>query len=631
MPVDGLVVEPDAILDEAALTGEPIPVNRQRGERIRSGATNAGQTFTLQSTATENESTYAAIVRLATAAQSAKSPTIRLADRFALMLLPASIGLAGLAWVFSGDVNRALAVMVAATPCPLILAAPVAYVAGVARAARRGILMKGGFALEKLANMSTAMFDKTGTLTVGGARVIGLEVAHGFEPQDMLRLAASLEQASQHVTAQAIVTAALDRQVALETPSATREAMGSGLEGKVSGRRVRVGAHDYVFGVAQTPWARQILRNASIRSALAAFVAVDGAPAGAILLADRLRREAPRAIQGLRALNIPRIVMVTGDRAETAETIVAALDLDAVLSERDPADKVAAVRVERDLNPTLMVGDGINDAPALAAAHVGVAMGARGASASSEAADVVILVDQVDRVAEAVAIARRTHRIAFESMSTGMAMSAAAMLAAAFGWLTPIAAALTQEAIDVAVILNALRALAPARGWRRRSMAQSDIQALRDDHAKIEKSLDRLRDIASALDTVPQSEGVALIREANDIVANEVMTHEMLDETLVYPRLRKSLASGYGLAAMSRMHRELRHFAHVLAKLTESLSEHEGDATTLRDGQRTIVIDRIDLAHPQRAGGRHLRARSRALGFERQDDSESNLTWAAEA
>ena len=406
VPVDELVTDSAAVLDESALTGEPIPVMRRQGEAVRSGAANSGQTFSLQATATEGESTYAGIVRMASAAQTAKAPTIRTADRFALLLLPASLTLAGVAWAFSGDPVRALAVLVAATPCPLILAAPVAYIAGVARAARRGVLMKGGFALEALARTRTAVFDKTGTLTVGGARILRIETAPGWSADETLRVVGSLEQASQHPVAGAIVAAARERGLELKTPSDVRETMGAGLEGNVSGRRVRAGAQEFVFGKPPDPWARRILRQASVRSDLAVFVAVEEAPAGAILLADQLRRDAPRAIQGLRAAGVSRIVMLTGDRAETAEAIGAALDLDSVLSDRDPADKVAAVAVEQGLQPTLMVGDGVNDAPALAAAQVGVAMGARGASASSEAADVVVLVDEIDRVADAARIAR---------------------------------------------------------------------------------------------------------------------------------------------------------------------------------------------------------------------------------
>ena len=290
--------------------------------------------------------------------------------------------------------------------------------------------------------------------------------------------------------------------------------------------------------------------------------------------------------------------MLTGDRAETAQAIGAALDIDSVLSDRDPADKVAAVAVEQELQPTLMVGDGVNDAPALAAANVGVAMGARGASASSEAADVVILVDAVDRVSDAVGIARRTYAIAFQSMAGGMTLSFLAMIAAALGWLTPIAGALTQEAIDVAVILNALRALGSGRNWRRASLPASDANALREEHMKLEAGLDRLRDIVGALDSAEPREGAELIREANGIVAKDLVTHERADETKVYPRLRRSLASGYGLAAMSRVHRELLHLAHLLSRMTEGLSEGDIDAIAIRDGQRIIEsIETIARIH----------------------------------
>jgi heavy metal translocating P-type ATPase len=598
VPVDGLVTDSDAVLDESALSGEPIPVIRRQGEALRSGAVNAGQTFSLQATATEGDSTYAGIVRMASAAQTAKAPTIRTADRFALLLLPTSLALAGVAWAFSGDPVRALAVLVAATPCPLILAAPVAYIAGVARAARRGVLMKGGFALEALARTRTAVFDKTGTLTVGGARVLRIETTPGWSADETLRVLGSLEQASQHPVAAAIVAAARERRLALKTPSDVRETMGSGLEGTISGRRVRAGAHEFVFGRPPDPWARRILRQASVRSALAVFVAAAGAPAGAILLADQLRRDAPRAIQGLRAAGVSRIVMLTGDRAETAEAIGAALDLDSVLSDRDPADKVAAVAVEQGLQPTLMVGDGVNDAPALAAAQVGVAMGARGASASSEAADVVVLVDEIDRVADAVRIARRTYGIAFQSMAGGMTLSGVAMIAAAFGWLIPVAGALTQEAIDVAVILNALRALGSGRRWRRATLPTSDAKALREEHVKLEMSLDRLRDIVAALEVAEPRAGVELMREANAIVSNELVAHERADEMKVYPTLRRWLASGYGLAAMSRVHRELLHLAHLLSRLSEGLSESDADPMTLRDGQRIIEsIETIARIH----------------------------------
>ena len=428
IPVDGVIVSPVAMLDEAAVTGEPIPVTRQAGELARSGSLNAGETFELRASTTANESTYAGIVRMVSAAQTAKAPFVRMADRYALLLLPLTLITAGGAWYLSGDPIRALAVLVASTPCPLILAAPVAFIAGLAQAAKRGILIKGSGPLEALARTHTVMFDKTGTLTIGGAQLVAIEAAPGQSSDEILRIAGSLEQASHHVVAATVVEAAIAKGLKLSIPSQVRETMGSGLEGIVDGRNVRVGSHQLVYGAGKPEkWAVRALRRASWRSALSVFVAVDGRTIGALLLADELRRDTPHAVQALRSAGVSRIVMVTGDRADAAETIGAALDLDAVLADREPADKVDAVASEQRRYPTAMVGDGINDAPALAAANVGVAMGARGASASSEAADVVILVDRLDRVSDAVIIAKRTHSIALQSIIAGMGLSAVAM------------------------------------------------------------------------------------------------------------------------------------------------------------------------------------------------------------
>ena len=420
IPVDGLITSQLAMIDEAALTGEPIPVSRQAGELARSGSVNAGETFEICASTLASESTYAGIVRMVSAAQTAKSPFIRMADRYALLLLPITLAVAGGAWFFSGDPVRGLAVLVVATPCPLILAAPVAFIAGIAQAAKRGILIKGSGPLEALARTHTVMFDKTGTLTVGGARLVAIEVTPGQSADEVLRIAGSLEQASHHVVAAAIVEAALAKSLKLTIPSEVRETMGSGLEGVIDGQSVRVGSYQMVHGARKPEtWAARALRRATWRSALSVFVAVGGRTIGAVLLADELRRETPHAVQTLRTAGVARIVMVTGDRADAAETIGAALDLDAVLAEREPADKVDAVATEQRQSPTVMVGDGINDAPALAAANVGIAMGARGASASSEAADVVILVDRLDRVSDAVTIARRTRGIALQSILSG--------------------------------------------------------------------------------------------------------------------------------------------------------------------------------------------------------------------
>ena len=589
VPVDGIVTSTEATIDESALTGEPIPVVKARGVAVLSGSLNAGETFELSVSAVAGESTYAGIVRLVTAAQTAKAPFVRLADRYALLFLPVTLVLAFVAWLISGDLIRSLAVLVAATPCPLILAAPVAFIAGVAQAARRGILVKGGGPLEALARAHTVLFDKTGTLTVGGARLLSIEVAPGENADEVLMLGASLEQASHHVVARAIVEAGAERALRLKVPGEVRESMGSGLQGVIDGRRVAAGSRDMIFpGGHVSEWASRAIRRASWRSALTVFVAVEGRPIGALLLADELRADTPRAIRMMREAGVARMVMVTGDRAAAAQAIGAALDLDAVLADRVPSDKVDAVRSEQRLNPTVMVGDGINDAPALASADVGIALGARGASASSEAADVVILADRLDRVGEAIVIAQRARRIAVESIVAGMGLSILAMLAATFGWLTPVPAAIVQEVIDVAVILNALRALSPAYGHTGRHMTAAAGRELHRNHVALIGNLDRLRSIVDALDDATPQSGAALIAEANKVVQEQVVAHERDDEGNVYPQLSRILRESHSLSAMSRAHREILHLARLLARVTGDLPTEKVDRYLLRDAQRII-------------------------------------------
>jgi heavy metal translocating P-type ATPase len=464
VPVDGLLEDPTALLDEAALTGEPLPVERRAGERVRSGTVNAGSPFDLRAVTTAAESTYAAILRLVQEAEASRAPFVRLADRYALFFLPLTLAVAGFAWAWSGDPVRALAVLVVATPCPLILAAPVAFVSGISRAARRGVIVKGGAAIEALARARILLLDKTGTVTAGVPEVARVETFGEVPTDEVLRCAAALDQVSPHVLAASIVAEAHRRGMRLPFPAEVRERLGTGIEGTVDGRPVALGRADWIAGGQPLPPAAEALRQETAeRGQSSVFVGIDGALAGAIVLEDRLREDAAATLASLRRLGISRIVMVTGDRRPVAELVGRTLGLDAVVAECSPQEKVEAVRRERAAGPVVMVGDGINDAPALAAADVGIALGARGATASSQAADVVLLQDRLDRLADALGIAQRARGIALQSVLAGMGLSLAAMIVAAAGYLPPLAGAVFQEAIDVAVILNALRALGGRR------------------------------------------------------------------------------------------------------------------------------------------------------------------------
>ena len=471
VPVDGMVVGSPAVLDELALTGESRQVTREEGSPVSSGTVNAGSSFDLRATAAAADSAYAGIVRLVKAAQTSKAPFVRLADQYALIFVPFTLAIAGAAWLVSGDPVRALAVLVVATPCPLLLAAPIAIVAGISRAARRGVIVKGGGPLETLARARVVLFDKTGTLTAGRPRLATIDVgpatdAAALDQGEVLRLAASVEQLSPHVLAGSIVHAARERGLDLSMPDDVVETPGAGVSGLVDGRRVAVGTAEFCAADGGLPrWARDVRRRAAIEGSTCTFVRIDDTVRGALVLDDPLRSETPRAICSLRRIGFTRIVMVTGDNAGVADIIGSAIGVDAVLSDRVPSEKVDAVHAERSdaSGPIVMVGDGLNDAPALALADVGVAMGARGASASSEAADIVIAVDRLDRLTEAVQIARRARSIAVQSVVLGMGMSIIAMGIAALGFLPVIAGAILQEAIDVAVILE--RA-ACAAWWR---------------------------------------------------------------------------------------------------------------------------------------------------------------------
>ncbi len=597
VPVDGMVVGSPAVLDESALTGESRQMTREEGDPVSSGTINAGSSFDLRATATAAESSYAGIVRLVQEAQHSKAPFVRLADRYALIFVPFTLVISSAAWVASGDPVRALAVLVVATPCPLLLAAPIAIVSGISRAARRGVIVKGGGPLETLARARVVLFDKTGTLTAGRPRLASIDVGPttelaAIDQSEVLRLAASVEQLSPHVLAGSVVHGARDRGLALSMPDDVAETPGAGVTGLVDGRRVTVGTAEFCAGEGGLPrWARDVRRRAAIEGSTCAFVRIDDAVCGALVFDDPLRSETPRAIRSLRRIGFTRIVMVTGDNAGVADIIGSAIGVDAVLADRVPSEKVDVVHAERSeaSGPIVMVGDGLNDAPALALADVGVAMGARGASASSEAADIVITVDRLDRLTEAVQIARRARSIAVQSVVLGMGMSIVAMSVAALGFLPVVAGAILQEAIDVIVILNALRALrggveVPARvpGW-------TDTGArLRAAHLAFEPSIARIRGTADALDRMSTEAASVALQEVRRFVSDDLLPHEELEDRTIYPMLATAMGSDDATGSMHRTHQEIFRIARLLDRLVGDLPPEGPSRDDRTDLQRLL-------------------------------------------
>src|SRR5450631_3165606 len=379
VPVDGRLLS-RATLDESALTGEPLPLDRIVGDDVRSGVVNAGQPIDLVATAAAAQSTYAGVVRLVEQARASTAPFVRAADRFAVLFVPLTLLLAGASWALTGDAVRAVAVLVVATPCPLLLAAPIAIMSGLSRAAHIGVVIKGGGALERLAGGHVILFDKTGTLTQGHPVLADIVTAgEKMDADEVLRLAASLDQVSAHVLVSAIVTGGTRRGLRLQMPEDVQEVHGYGLEGTVGTHRVKLGKASWIVGDAAPPWIRQVRRRADLDGSLTVFAAVDDEPAGAFLLQDAIRPDSPRMVRALRGAGITRVVLVTGDRADIAGMVGRIVGVDTVLADCDPADKLAAITRETAHGATIMVGDGINDAPALAAAGVGVALAARGA------------------------------------------------------------------------------------------------------------------------------------------------------------------------------------------------------------------------------------------------------------
>lgn len=566
VPVDGTLVE-GGVLDESALTGESAVVSRAAGGTVRSGVVNAGAAVDLLATATAAGSTYAGVVKLAEQAAASTAPVARLADRVAVWFLPLALLIAGVAWALSGDPVRAVAVLVTATPCPLLLAVPVAVTGGMSRMSRSGVVVKGGAALELLGHATTLLMDKTGTVTGGRPEVTDVVCAPDAAPEQVLAVAAGVEQYSHHLMAEAVVRAARRAGATPASAHAVTEDPGRAAVGTVDGQLVRVGRASDPENLPD--WARAAARRGRLDLASVVWVEVGGEPKAALLVRDPIRPDAARTMRRLREVGLERIVLLTGDRVDNAEEVARLLGIDEVRAEASPADKIARVRAESG-GVTVMVGDGINDAPALAAAGVGIALGSRGSTAAVQAADAVIVDDRIDRLADGVEAARRTRAIALQSAIAGTALSVLAMLAAAFGLLVPVAGALVQEGIDVAVILNALRAV---RGGRRKTGARLDalLERFASEHDGLRSARTAVRQAADALAHGLGPVADAAVGHAYRLLQDELLPHEHAEETVLYPALAEVLGGPESTVTMSRAHGEIDRLARRIGRhLAES-------------------------------------------------------------
>lgn len=454
VPVDAVILEGTSSFDDSSITGESMPEAKQPGDTIVSGSINIDGAIIARTLHAAADSQYQQIVRLVRSAAKSQAPFVRLADRYAIPFTIISFGIAGAAWALSGEAIRFLQVLVVATPCPLILAAPIAIISGMSRATRHGIIIKNGSALERLAAAKTFAFDKTGTLTQGKLAVDQLTAYNGFAEDDVLRLTAAIEQHSNHVLAQAIM--AKSRAAGHKPAKArhVRELAGSGLEATVDGKHILIGR---LSMLKQYEVELPAQFDPKRVQATAAFVAIDRKLAGVITFKDELRTETKSTLQKLRALGVRDILMVTGDNKAVAAAVAKRAGITNVHAEALPGDKIRAIE-HLQHRPVAFVGDGVNDAPVLTASDVGIALGAKGTTIASESADVVIMLDDLERVATGQAIAKRTFHIAKQSILIGIGLSIILMLVFATGRFKPIYGAAIQELVDVIVIFNALRA-----------------------------------------------------------------------------------------------------------------------------------------------------------------------------
>lgn len=460
VPADGVLETAAGVFDESSLTGESVPVERVAGDEVLSGGVNGATPVLIRVSREAKDSQYQQIVSLVEQAAASKSRTVRLADRFAVPFTFIAYVIAGIAWAVSGEAARFAEVLVVATPCPLIIAAPVAFMAGMSRSAREGAIVKSSATLEQLYRAKSVAFDKTGTLTRGTPTLVAVRTTAGHDADEVLRLAAAAEQASAHVLAAAVVQAASKRGLAVRTVTDAEESTANGVTATVDAHRVVVGKRSYIEQVTG-----QQVRSVLEPGEIGVHVAVDGVPAGVLVLRDQVRVDAAATIADLRSQGIRHVVMLTGDDTPTAEHVAAELGITEVRANCLPIDKVHAVQA-LTARPAIMVGDGVNDAPVLAAAEIGVAMGARGSTAASESADVVVLRDDIATVGNAVRAGRRTVQVALQSIWVGIGLSIALMIVASFGVLPAILGAWLQEAVDVIAILWALRAASGGRAVR---------------------------------------------------------------------------------------------------------------------------------------------------------------------
>lgn len=457
--VDGTIIEGETTINESSLTGESIPVHKRKGSTVYAGTENMHGVIIVVANTEAKESRYSAIIRLVEQAEKSKSPLVRLADTYSLYFTGITFIIALIAWFISYDITRVVAVLVVATPCPLLLATPIAIVSGMSKASKKGIIIKHGEALETLARTETFVFDKTGTITLGVPEVAEVVSLKRYSKDAIISIAASLDQLSAHILAQALLTHARLKKSKLSYPEHFEESIGEGAYGSVDGKFYAFGKQSFIEKrIPSLKEAMDTFHQEAIQSGrLVVFLANSKSLIGVIFFEDSPRKEAGALFKKLEKLGISKLVMLTGDKKERAEAIAETLHIHEVISECPPEGKLRYIKkFQKNHTLVAMVGDGINDAPALSGADVGIALGTHGQTAASDVADIVILSSSVGKVYDGVHIAKKTIRLAKQGILLGIGASTLAMIASAGGHITPLAGVLLQEGIDVIVILNAL-------------------------------------------------------------------------------------------------------------------------------------------------------------------------------